>query len=111
VQNRAEMDAHPTGDGNVSGSFECRPAMGRSGGWSMHAYGLAVDVNPFHNPYTRGEVVAPELASAYLDREDLRPGMIQEGDTAVAAFDRIGWGWGGRWQTAKDWMHFSSNGR
>lgn len=111
VQSRAEMDAHPTGDGNVSGSFECRPAVGRSGGWSMHAYGLAIDINPFHNPYTRGEVVAPELASAYLDRDKARPGMIFGGGVAVAAFDEMGWGWGGRWKTAKDWMHFSSNGR
>ena len=111
VQDQAEMDAHPTGDGNVTGSFECRPAVGRSGGWSMHAYGLAVDINPFHNPYTKGDAIAPELASAYLDRADLRPGMIVEGDTAVTAFDEMGWGWGGRWSTAKDWMHFSSNGR
>jgi hypothetical protein len=111
VQDRAEMDAHPTGDGNVTGSFECRPAVGRSGGWSMHAYGLAVDINPFHNPYTRGEVVAPELASAYIDRDNQRPGMIFEGDTAVLSFDEMRWGWGGRWETAKDWMHFSSNGR
>lgn len=111
VQSQAEMDAHPTGDGNVSGSFECRPAVGRSGGWSMHAFGLAVDINPFHNPYRRGEVVAPELASAYISRDNERPGMIFEGDTAVAAFDEMGWGWGGRWETAKDWMHFSSNGQ
>jgi hypothetical protein len=111
VQDQAEMDAHPTGDGNVSGSFECRPAVGQSGGWSMHAYGLAVDINPFHNPYTKGEAVAPELASSYIDRSDVRPGMILEGDTAVTAFDEMGWGWGGRWTTAKDWMHFSSNGR
>ena len=111
VQDQAEMDAHPTGDGNVSGSFECRPAVGRSGGWSMHAHGRAVDINPFHNPYAKGDAIAPELASAYLDRTDLRPGMIVEGDTAVTAFAEMGWGWGGRWSTAKDWMHFSSNGR
>lgn len=111
VQDQAEMDAHPTGDGNVTGSFECRPAVGQSGGWSMHAYGLAVDINPFHNPYTRGEVVAPELASSYIDRAIQRPGMILEGAPAVGAFDEMGWGWGGRWTTAKDWMHFSSNGR
>ena len=96
VQDQEEMDAHPTGDGNVTGSFECRPAVGQSGGWSMHAYGLAVDINPFHNPYTRGEVVAPELASAYIDRTNVRAGMILEGDTAVDAFDEMGWGWGGR---------------
>ena len=111
VQDQEEMDARPTGDGNVTGAFECRPAVGQSGGWSMHAYGLAVDINPFHNPYLKGEVVAPELASAYLDRTNVRPGMILEGDAAVGAFVEMGWGWGGHWNTAKDWMHFSSNGR
>ena len=45
-------------DDDVSGSFECRQAVpspctgGRgTGTWSMHAYGLAVDVNPVENPY------------------------------------------------------------
>jgi hypothetical protein len=111
VQDQEEMDARPTGDGNVTGAFECRPAVGQSGGWSMHAYGLAVDINPFHNPYLKGEAVAPELATAYSDRGNVRPGMIFEGDAAVGAFDEMGWAWGGRWTSAKDWMHFSSNGR
>jgi len=105
-----EIDAPPTGDWNDTTSFVCRPAVG-SGNWSQHAYGLAIDVNPFHNPYLKGDLVLPELASAYLDREDVRDGMIIEGDEVVAAFDDIGWGWGGRWKTLKDWMHFSSNNR
>ncbi len=105
-----EVDAHPTGDGNDTTSFVCRPAVG-SGNWSQHAFGLAVDVNPFHNPYHKGDLVLPELASAYLDRADARPGMIAEGDVVVQAFDGIGWGWGGRWSTLDDWMHFSRSGR
>jgi hypothetical protein len=99
----------PTGDTNVTSSFECRQAtLGRT--WSQHAYGLAVDINPFHNPYLRGELVAPELAGAYSNREWRRPGMILEGDIATRAFDAIGWGWGGRWNSLKDWMHFSQTG-
>jgi hypothetical protein len=105
-----ELDAHPTGDGNNTGAFVCRPSVG-STSWSDHAYGRAVDINPFHNPYLRGEVVIPELASAYLDRDDGRPGMIIEGDVVTQAFDAIGWPWGGRWRSSKDWMHFSSSGR
>jgi hypothetical protein len=27
------------------------------------------------------------------------------------AFDGIGWGWGGRWNSLLDLMHFSDNGR
>lgn len=110
-----ELDAPPTGDFNDTTSFVCRPAVARDSGWSMHAYGLAIDLNPFHNPYWREEVVVPELASAYTDRDDLRLGMLVPGDPAsdaiIEAFTRIGWEWGGNWTTLKDWMHFSENGR
>jgi hypothetical protein len=105
-----EIDAPPTGDWNDTTSFVCRPAIG-SGSWSEHAYGLAVDVNPFHNPYLKGDLVLPELASAYTDRSDARPGMIMPGDVVTEAFGAIGWGWGGNWNSLKDWMHFSRSGR
>ena len=105
-----EIDAPPTGDGNTTSAFVCRPVSG-STSWSMHAYGLAIDINPFHNPYLRGDVVLPELASAYTDRTDVRPGMIEPGDAVVEAFAAIGWQWGGDWTSLKDWMHFSANGR
>ncbi len=104
------LDAHPTGDGNLTNGFVCRDTVsGQS--WSEHAYGRAIDINPFHNPYVRGEVVVPELAGSYLDRDDHRPGMIQAGDEVVRAFADIGWHWGGHWRSAKDWMHFSATGR
>lgn len=105
-----EIDDHPTGDFNQTGSFACRPAVGSSN-WSLHAYGLAVDVNPFHNPYVRDDLVIPELASAYVDRENVRPGMIFDDDVVVQAFAEIGWSWGGDWTSLKDWMHFSRTGR
>ena len=87
------------------------PSAVGSGSWSRHAYGLAVDVNPFHNPYLKGDLVLPELATAYLDRANHRPGMIQPGDVAVEAFAAMGWPWGGNWNTLLDYMHFSDNGR
>ncbi len=104
-----ELDAPPTGDGNDTGAFVCRPSRGQTR-WSAHAYGRAVDVNPFHNPYVKDDLVLPELASAYTDRDDRRPGMITEGDTVTAAFDAIGWAWGGRWTRPVDRMHFSADG-
>ena len=109
VTTQAELDAPPTGDGNNSGAFGCREAVG-SGSWSQHAYGLAIDINPFHNPYILGELVIPELASAYLDRDRALPGMVFEGDVVFEAFAEIGWTWGGNWNSLKDWMHFSANG-
>jgi len=105
-----ELDLAPTGDGNNTTAFVCRPVRG-STSWSEHAYGLAVDVNPFLNPYVRGELVLPELASAYLDRNRTAPGMIHDGDPVVAAFAAIGWEWGGAWTTLLDYQHFSANGR
>lgn len=110
VVRSAELDAPPTGDGNNSTGFVCREITGGQA-WSQHARGLAVDINPFHNPYRRGDLVVPELASAYLDREHHRPGMIQRGDVVTEAFADIGWGWGGDWQSLADWMHFSESGR
>jgi hypothetical protein len=104
-----EQRAAPTGDTDNTSSFECRPVtLGTS--WSQHSYGLAIDINPFQNPYVRGDLVAPELARAYRNRSWRRPGMIFPGDIVTTAFAELGWGWGGEWHSLKDWMHFSQNG-
>ena len=105
-----ELDAPPTGDFNDTTSFVCRPVVNSSSAWSQHAYGLAVDINPFHNPYEKGDLVLPELASYYLDRTRAEPGMVVEGDIVTQAFAELGWGWGGNWNTLDDFMHFSRNG-
>ena len=109
VITKEEIDAHPTGDWNDTTSFVCRPAVG-STSWSQHAYGTGIDINPFHNPYLKGDLVLPELASAYVDREDVRAGMIVPGDVATESFAEIDWGWGGNWSSLKDSMHFSLSG-
>jgi D-alanyl-D-alanine carboxypeptidase len=106
----AERDAPPTGDGNTTGVFNCRPAAG-SAHWSEHAYGRAIDVDPFQNPYVRGRLVLPELALAYRDRDRVLPGVITPDGPVVAAFRDVGWIWGGSWRTPKDYMHFSPTGR
>jgi hypothetical protein len=105
-----DPDAPPTGDSNGTGVFVCRPATGASY-FSQHAYGLAIDLNTFQNPYQKGEVVLPELASAFLRRDAVRPGMVVAAGPAIEAFAKIGWEWGGHWNTAKDYQHFSQNGR
>ena len=110
ITRRDELDAPPPGDGNNTGGFVCRPTTGGSS-YSQHAYGLAVDVNPFQNPYENGDVVLPELASSYLDRKRVRPGVITPDGPVVRAFAEIGWRWGGQWQSLKDYQHFSRNGR
>jgi hypothetical protein len=109
VTSAAELTAPPTGDGNTTAVFACRPVRGQKA-WSQHAYGMAVDVNPFQNPYHRGKVVLPELATSYLDRGSVRPGMILPHGPVVKAFAAIGWKWGGDYHSLKDFMHFSYTG-
>lgn len=106
----ADLDAPPTGDGNNTVGMVCR-ASRSSSEWSAHALGLAVDINPFMNPYTRGDLVLPELASSYTNRRRVRPGMILPDGVVVRAFRRIGWTWGGTFRSVRDPMHFSANGR
>ena len=106
----ADLDAPPTGDGNNTAGLVCRAARGTTS-WSAHAYGLAIDVNPFLNPYSKGDLVLPERASAYLDRSRTQPGIIHDGDLVVREFARIGWSWGGAWSSLKDYQHFSATGR
>ena len=110
ITSPAELTAPPTGDGNNSSAFACRPVRGATV-WSQHAYGLAVDVNPFQNPYVKGSTVLPELAKSYTDRGRGRPGMNIPNSAPVRAFHSIGWGWGGEYTSKKDWMHFSATGK
>jgi hypothetical protein len=101
---------------DVSGSFECRQAVpspctgGKgTGSWSMHAYGLAVDLNPRENPYVGCGQSRDPTARRYRDRSRHRRGMVTR--RVVDAFRSIGWGWGGSWTgNTKDYMHFSSSG-
>jgi len=109
ISGRASQRTTPTGDGDTTEAFVCRPVRGQTA-WSQHAYGLAVDINPFQNPYHKGQVVLPELATSYLDRAEARPGMVRPGGPVVQAFAAIGWKWGGEWRSLKDYMHFSANG-
>ncbi|WP_323794167.1 M15 family metallopeptidase [Nocardioides sp.] len=107
----ADLEAPATGDGNNTAAFICRPTRGQASLLSAHAYGLALDVNPFLNPYAKDDVVLPERASSYLDRDRVRPGMIEADGPVVRAFARIGWSWGGDFRTLEDYQHFSALAR
>jgi len=94
-------------DNNTS-AFNCRPLPGNTG-WSFHAYGRAVDVNPLVNPYLdRSGDLQPKTAGAYLDRDRPVPGMLHAGDPAVRAFTDRGWRWGGGWRNPIDYQHFET---
>jgi hypothetical protein len=91
-------------DDNTS-MFNCRFAEG-STSWSRHAYGKAIDINPLENPYVRAGVVLPPSGRAWLDRHNVRPGMVVAGDAVTRAFAAEGFGWGGDFRSLKDYQHF-----
>ena len=94
---------------NTSG-FNCREVANRPGHWSLHAFGLAIDVNPLLNPYVHGDVVEPPEGAPFVDRTRRLPGMIEADDVVVRAFAAIGWGWGGDFAGGPDYQHFSLGG-
>jgi len=83
---------------NVTSAYNCRLTTGRST-FSEHAYGRAIDLNPVQNPYVRGSTVEPPAGRAYVDRSDVRPGMVVSGGAVTRA------------RTLRDYQHFSQNGR
>jgi D-alanyl-D-alanine carboxypeptidase-like protein len=92
-------------------AFNCRYAVAAGPKrWSVHAYGLAVDVDPVENPYLEGGRVHPRAGRAYLDRSRYRPGMAIRGGLLVRAFAAVGWQWGGGWAGSPDYQHFSATG-
>ena len=67
---------------------------------------MAIDINPVQNPYVRGNNIQPEAGSEYLNRTNIRPGMITPGDAVHNAFISRGWTWGGNWTSLRDYHHF-----
>jgi hypothetical protein len=97
-------------EANNTSAFNCRRVTGGTS-FSQHSYGTAIDLNPLPNPYVRGDTVLPPAGRAYLDRTDVRQGMIVDPGPVVGAFAVIGWEWGGNFTALKDYQHFSENGR
>jgi len=90
---------------NNSSAFNFRYIAGTSI-ISRHGYGLAIDINPVQNPYIVGGRVLPPDGENYLNREDIRPGMIVKGCIVYNAFTSRGWIWGGDWTSPIDYHHF-----
>jgi D-alanyl-D-alanine carboxypeptidase len=115
IRRMVPVDAYGASDfrsieADNTSAFNCRYVDGTTR-WSEHAYGRAIDVNPIENPYVSGGRTSHPASVSYVDRTRHRPGMAYEGGVLVRAFDSIGWGWGGRWTSVKDYQHFSATGR
>lgn len=87
---------------NNTYAYVCRKVTGGST-WSRHAYGMAIDINPFYNPYVSRSQVIP--SGGYASR-DSKPGKFVGGSWAVASFTDQGFTWGGNYRSIKDYMHF-----
>ncbi|MCL2235690.1 MAG: M15 family metallopeptidase [Defluviitaleaceae bacterium] len=98
------MDYYSMADNNSVG-FNFRTIAGTNV-LSRHAFGMAIDINPVQNPYIRGETILPAAGAMYLDRGDVRLGMIVPGDGVYNAFVSRGWIWGGNWASPRDYHHF-----
>ena len=80
---------------------------------SKHAYGLAIDINPYYNPYVvfnkdgSGETyISPKGSEVYADRSKDFPYKIDENDLCYKLFIEHGFTWGGNWNSSKDYQHF-----
>ena len=78
---------------------------------SKHGMGMAIDINPLYNPYTktlRGgkAIVEPSAGRPYLDRNRKFKYKITRGDLCYRLFRKYGFRWGGDWKTMKDYQHF-----
>ncbi len=99
---------------NNSSCFNFRRVPGKEK-LSLHSLGIAVDINPFYNPYVRvnqeGKTLcSPDGSEPYMDRETEFQYKIAAGDDCVKAFEKYGFQWGGDWTTCKDYQHFSTTG-
>lgn len=77
------------------GAYNCRRITGGSG-YSVHAYGLAIDINSADNPYVKTSA---------------RPCPSDMPASFVNLFKSRGFGWGGDWRSVCDAMHFSDAAR
>ena len=90
-------------------AFNCRPVTGNPYRVSQHSYGNAIDINTVRNPYVVGSRVYPSWARTYLNRKNVRTGMITRSGIIATTMRHNGWPWGARW-AHPDYQHFSSNG-
>jgi len=69
---------------------------------SNHSYGFAIDINPVQNPYIKNDKVLPPGAVYNVNQ----PGTLTPDCRLLKTFLRLGWEWGGNWETLKDYQHF-----
>ena len=100
-------DDYAAMEADNTSAFNCRYVGGEEASkvYSKHAYGTAIDVNDFENPYVAADgTVYPDRY--FLTRRGPAPGVFSSsGSAAVRAFTSQGLRWGGLWSNP-DYQHF-----
>ncbi len=87
---------------NNSSAFNYRTVAGTKR-LSRHAFGLAVDINPYLNPVVYDSGRISPRGAAYRPGE---PGVLTRDHPVVREFLRRGWQWGADFTAMKDYHHF-----
>ena len=79
---------------------------------SNHAFGRAIDINPYYNVYYIPSInyIFPPEGMAYTNREADFPYKLTEGDLCYTLFVNAGFSWGGYFTYNIDYQHFYYNG-
>jgi peptidoglycan LD-endopeptidase CwlK len=93
-------DEESMSDNNTS-AFNYRTIEGKKS-LSKHAFGRAIDINPFLNPIIQRRNIKPKGATY----NPQAAGTITKNGIVVQLFKRKGWKWGGGWKITKDYQHF-----
>lgn len=94
---------------NNSSAFCSRLLTNSTTKWSLHSFGIAIDINTRLNPYHKGDYIAPVNGKIFLDRTINAQGLILKDDVCYNAFIKRGWKWAGDWQPLYgyvDYQHF-----
>ncbi|PID67946.1 MAG: hypothetical protein CR968_04235 [Flavobacteriia bacterium] len=101
------FDDHLSMHNNNTTCFDFRLKTLKNG-WSKHAYGIAIDLNPRQNPFVSRQGVFPDNALSFLSQGRIRADDFK-GMQVIRIFAMYGWRWGGYWSSSKDYMHFQKN--
>lgn len=72
--------------------------------YSQHCYGLAVDMNVNENCYKKPANGSCSVGKLYDTNNKY---SIKKNGALYNSFISNGWGWGGEWNSLRDYMHFS----
>ncbi len=80
-----------------NGCYNWRKMTGSSTYMSNHSFGIAIDINPSYNPYTKASTSSTWQSA---------PSCYKIQGEIVAIWKKYGFYWGGDYNGLKDYMHF-----